>query len=157
MKALGSSSLGRAADLGPLFLRVGVGSVFAVHGWQKFDGGVANFADFLASLSVPLPEVVAWLQVVAEGVGGLLLILGLFTRFVVLPQIVIMIGAIWLVKSEVGFVVSDAAGAAYETALLSGLLCLLFIGPGRMSLDALLGLETSAQHVDSTQRPSVTA
>jgi putative oxidoreductase len=143
MRALGSS-LGRTADLGPLFLRIGVGLVFAVHGWQKFDGGVSNFAGFLQSLNVPLPEVVAWLQTIAEGVGGVLLILGLFTRFVTLPLIVIMVGAIALVKAEVGFVVAGGMGAELETALLVGLLGLLFIGPGRLSVDATLGMEGSA-------------
>lgn len=147
MKSLGSSPLGRQSDLGPLLLRVGVGVVFAWHGWQKFDGGVGNFAGFLESLNVPAPEVVAWLQVIAEGVGGLLLILGLFTRFVTLPLIAIMIGAIWLVKVDVGFIVPNAAGAELDTALLAGLLGLLLIGPGRLSLDAMLDLETSNIHV----------
>ena len=158
MKAVGSSALGRAADLGPLFLRVGVGSVFAWHGWQKFDQGVSGYADFLASLNVPLPDIVAWLQVVAEGVGGLMLVAGLFTRFVAIPLIVISIGAIWLVKTEVGFIVPDAAGAELDTALLGGELALLFLGPGRYSLDALLGMETSAVHLDTGRKaPPVAA
>ncbi|MDQ4007157.1 MAG: DoxX family protein [Actinomycetota bacterium] len=158
MKAVGSSAFGRAADLGPLFLRVGVGSVFAWHGWQKFDGGVSNFAGFLDSLGVPLPEVVAWLQVVAEGVGGLMLILGLFTRFVAVPLIAISIGAIYLVKVNVGFIVPDAAGAELDVALLGGELALLFLGPGRVSLDAMFGMETSATHLDTgRRRPPVAA
>lgn len=149
MKALGSSGVGKAADLGPLFIRLGVGAVFAVHGWQKFDAGVSNFAGNLDSLGVPFPEVVAWLQVAAEGIGGLLLILGLLTRFVTLPLIVVMVGAIWLVKIDVGFIVPDAAGAELDIALLSGLLGLLFIGPGRISADAMMGVETTAVHSSS--------
>jgi putative oxidoreductase len=78
---------------------------------------------------------VAWLITIAEGIGGLLLIVGLFTRLVTLPLIAIMIGAIALVKVDVGFIVSDAAGAELDTALLAGLLGLLFIGPGRLSID----------------------
>ncbi|MCA1695268.1 MAG: DoxX family protein [Actinobacteria bacterium] len=147
MKALGFSPLGRAADLGPLFIRLGIGLVFIWHGWQKFDGGVSNFARYLASLNVPFPEVVAWLQVIAEGVGGALVIVGLFTRIVTLPLIAVMVGAILLVKVDVGFVVADAPGAELETLLLAGLLGVLFIGPGRLSLDGVLGLETSAAHL----------
>jgi putative oxidoreductase len=155
MSYLGMSGIGRAADLGPLLMRAGIGTVFAVHGWQKFDGGVSNFAAYLDSLGVPLPEVVAWLQVLAEGVGGLLLVAGLLTRLVVLPLIAIMAGAILLVKVDVGFVVADATGAAYETALLAGLLGLLFIGPGRMSLDTLFGLEPGKEQAAAGKRSSL--
>ena len=158
MKSLGSTALGRSDYLGPLFLRVGVGVVFAWHGWQKFhDLGVANFAKFLGSLNVPAPEVVAWLQTAAEGIGGLLLIVGLFTRYVTLPLIAIMIGAIWLVKVNVGFIVTPVAGAELEVALLAGLLGLLFIGPGRLSLDSMFGLEPSAARVSHDRGASVDA
>jgi len=146
MRPLGDS-IGRAADLGPLLIRLGVGVVFAVHGWQKFDDGVSNFAGFLESLDVPMPEVVAWLQVAAEGVGGVLLVLGLFTRLVTLPLIAVMVGAILLVKVDVGFVVADVTGAELDVALLAGLLGLLFIGPGRYSVDAALGMEGTATPV----------
>lgn len=53
MKAIGSSVLGRLGDLGPLLLRVGIGAVFAAHGWQKYGDGVATFAVMLGELSVP--------------------------------------------------------------------------------------------------------
>lgn len=145
MRSLGSTALGRASDAGPLLMRVGLGTVFAWHGWSKFDGGVSNFAGFLDSLGVPAPEVVAWLQVMAEGIGGLLLIAGVLTRLVTLPLIAIMIGAITLVKAEAGFLVDGGPGASYETALLAGLLGLLFIGPGRLSVDAIIGMEGRAK------------
>jgi putative oxidoreductase len=146
MKPLGAS-IGRAADLGPLLIRLGVGTVFAVHGWQKLDADVSNFAGYLESLDVPLPEVVAWLQTLAEGVGGILLVLGLFTRLVTLPLIATMVGAILLVKDDVGFVEPDAMGAELDVALLAGLLGLLFLGPGRYSLDAIMGMEATATPV----------
>jgi putative oxidoreductase len=157
MRSIESSTKGRAGDLGSLFLRLGVGMVFAWHGWQKFDGGVENFAKYLSSLNVPAPEVVAWLQVVAEGVGGVLLIVGLLTRYVTLPLIAIMIGAIFMVKVDVGFIVQNRAGAELDVALLGGLLGLLFIGPGRLSLDAVLGLENRAKRVSKDRGASVDA
>jgi putative oxidoreductase len=157
MKTL-SSSVGRVADLGPLLMRVGIGAAFAYHGWLKFDGGVDNYAGFLDSLNVPLPDVVAWLQIMAEGIGGVLLIAGLFTRFVTLPLIGILIGAILLVKADLGFIVADGSpGFSYETVLLAGLLGLLFIGPGRYSLDAAIGLEGRARLAGAAHRPAVAA
>jgi len=137
-----TSSAGRLADLGPLLMRVGLGATFAYHGWLKLDGGVDSFAGFLDSLGVPLPDLVAWLQIVAEGIGGLLLVAGLFTRLVTLPLIGIMVGAILLVKDQLGFIVEGGApGFSYETVLLAGLLGLLFMGPGRFSVDSAVGLE----------------
>jgi putative oxidoreductase len=154
MKSLSSPS-GRITDIGPLLMRVGIGAAFAYHGWLKFDGGVSNFAGFLDSLNVPLSEVVAPLQIIAEGIGGLLLIVGLLTRFVTLPLIAIMIGAIFLVKDSFGFVVPDGSpGFSYETVLLAGLLGLLFIGPGRYSLDAVFGLAGQAKFARAAHRPA---
>jgi putative oxidoreductase len=95
--------------------------------------------------------------VMAEGIGGLLLIVGLFTRYVTFPLIAIMIGAILMVKVDVGFIVQGAAGAELDVALLAGLLGLLFIGPGRLSLDHLLGLETSTRRVSHDRGASVDA
>lgn len=144
MAKMASSAMGRFADLGPLFIRLGVGLVFTVHGWQKFDNGVSNFAGYLESLNVPAPELVAWLQTFAEGIGGLMLIAGVLTRLVTLPLIGILIGAILLVKVDLGFVVGDAPGGELDTAVIAGLLGLLFIGPGRFSVDHMMGWEASA-------------
>lgn len=145
------SFFARIADLGPLFLRVGIGLVFLMHGLQKFfDIGVSNYADFIGGqLGVPFADVVAPVQAFVEVVGGALLILGLFTRFTVLPLIVISLGAIMLVRDDIGFLTPSAnitgAGAELDTAILAGELCLLFVGPGRFALDAMLGWETSEQ------------
>ena len=157
MKSHNSSSLVPAGDLGPLFMRIGVGVVFAWHGWLKFDGGVSNFAGFLGSLNVPAPEVTAWLTMLAEGVGGLLLIIGLVTRYASLSLIAVMIGAIVTVKADVGFIVQGGAGAELDVALLAGLFGLLFIGPGRLSLDALIGRKSGAQNVSHDHRALVDA
>jgi putative oxidoreductase len=157
MKSRESFPFVRAEDLGLLLMRVGVGVVFAWHGWLKFDGGVANFATFLDSLNVPAPEVVAWLQVVAEGVGGVMLVVGLLTRYVTLPLIATMIGAIVMVKIDVGFIVQNGAGAEFDVALLAGLFGLLFIGAGRLSLDAVLGLEKRTPSISPDNHARVDA
>jgi len=64
------------------------------------------------------------------------------------------------VKVDVGFVVGDATGAELETGLLAGLLGLLFIGPGRLSIDGALGMETAVAPVGGkravTREPETT-
>ncbi len=149
MKSFGSM-MGRTADVGPLLLRIGIGVVFVAHGWQKFfDIHVSNYAAFIDGLGVPLSSVVSPVQAFVELVGGVLLILGLFTRFAVMPMIVISIGALWLIRQHIGFITPSVnppgAGAELDTAILAGELCLLFIGPGRYALDAMLGWERSEE------------
>lgn len=154
MRMLNFTALGRYADAGPLLLRLGVGTVFAVHGWQKLADGPDQFAGMLDGLGVPAPLLLAWLTTIAEGIGGLMLIIGVLTRLVVLPLIGVSVGAILLVKIDVGFIVADAPGGELDTALLAGTLCLLFLGPGRYSLDRVLGIERS---IGSTARASAAA
>jgi putative oxidoreductase len=100
---------------------------------------------------------VAWLVVIAEGVGGLLLIIGLLTRYVTLPLIALTIGAILMVKVDVGFIVQNGTGAELDVALLAGLFGLLFIGPGRLSLDAVIGHESGALSATHEHRARVDA
>jgi putative oxidoreductase len=157
MKFLRPSPSVRTEDLGPLLMRIGVGVVFAWHGWLKLDGGVGNFAGFLGSLNVPAPEVVAWLMVIAEGVGGLLLVVGLLTRYVTLSLIALTIGAILMVKVDVGFIVQNGTGAELDVALLAGLFGLLFIGPGRLALEAVVGWESGTPSVTQEHRARVDA
>lgn len=157
MSTITLSRSGRVADIAPLVLRVGVGLVFALHGWQKFSSGPVNFgATTLEPLGVPAPEIVAWLMTVAEGVGGVLLIVGLLTRLATLPLIAIMVGAIVLVKTNVGFLTPAGAGipgAELDTVLLAGAVTLLFLGPGRISLDAAIGYEHRVAIVRSAREP----
>lgn len=158
MKALGLTRFGRLADLAPLVLRLGVGLVFAWHGFQKFAGGPENFAGFLDSLGVPAPQIVAWLQTFTEGVGGLLLIVGLLTRLATLPLIVILLGAIVLVKDDIGLIAppgAPTAGAELDLALLVGLLAILLLGPGRISADHAAGIDRTVVVNEPTRRTSV--
>lgn len=144
MRALGLTPLHRLADLAPLFLRLGVGLVFLLHGWQKLTDGPSGFAGMLTGLDVPAPELTAWLVTIAELGGGALLLVGLLTRLATLPLIGTMIGAIFLVKTDIGFLSVGGAplpGAELDVALLVGLLALLVTGPGRLSADHALGIE----------------
>lgn len=143
MRALGLTAVGRIAPVAPLVLRLGLGIVFIAHGAQKMQAGPANFgATTLAGLGVPAPGIVGWLVALAELGGGLLVLLGLLTRLATLPPIGVMVGALVLVKSQVGLIAPEGAGAGAELdlALLTGLVALLIIGPGPVSLDRLLGV-----------------
>lgn len=144
MRALGLTAAGRLGPLAPLLLRLGLGVIFIAHGAQKMQAGPANFgATTLAGLGVPAPGIVGWLVALAELGGGLLILIGLLTRLATLPPIGVMIGALVLVKSDIGLIAPEGAGAGAELdlALLTGLVALLIVGPGPVSLDRLLGSE----------------
>lgn len=156
MRMLSLPPFHRFADLAPLFLRLGIGLVFVVHGWSKLSGGPSNFGGMLTGLGVGAPGLFAWLVTLAELVGGILLLLGLLTRLATLPLIAVMIGAIVLVKVDLGVIAPPDAGmpgAELDIALLAGLLALLMFGPGGVSVDRAVGIEPSV--VNERERTTV--
>lgn len=123
---------------GFLILRLAVGAVFAVHGWQKLTvmsvGGVAGF---FGSLGIPFPEIAALVVTLVELVGGVALILGLGTRLVGALLAIDMLVALLLVHLPNGFAVENG-GYEFVLVLLAASLFFALSGPGRLSLDARL-------------------
>jgi putative oxidoreductase len=128
----------------PLVLRLAVGLVMATHGWGKLTvmtpSGVAGF---FGSLGVPAPGIMAWVVTLVELVGGIALILGLFTRLSGVLIAITLAVAILLVKTKVGLVASGGpmAGAELELGHLAGALSLALTGAGALSLDQMLGID----------------
>ncbi len=127
-------------------IRICVGVIFAMHGYQKiFVQGIDNVTKFLGpgftpespGLGLPMPEVMAYLVSYAEFLGGICLILGLFTRCASLALTIVMIVAIFTVKAKIGLIGQRGTGYELDLALMSGCLALLFAGPGPLSLDKL--------------------
>jgi uncharacterized membrane protein YphA (DoxX/SURF4 family) len=128
-----------------IIIRLMVGAVFLSEGIQKFlfpaDVGAGRFE----KIGFPSPEIVAPFVGCFEIGCGALVLLGLFTRFAVVPLIVIMLTAIATTKIpillEQGFW-KMAHEARTDWSMLLGSVFLLIVGAGRLSLDARL----SAQH-----------
>ena len=80
---------------GPTVLRVFLGVVFVMHAYLALVIYTpAGAAAFNAKLGVPLPAVAAWFTILAHGLGGILLIIGLWTRWAALANAVVMLGAL---------------------------------------------------------------
>lgn len=121
---------------GHLFLRVVTGLAFFFHGYQKvFVMGLDGVTGFFTQLGIPLANVAAFLVSYGELLGGIALILGLFTHWVAKIDILILLGAIGFVHWAKGY---SAAAGGYEYALLLLAASVFFLvsGPGRYSLDA---------------------
>ncbi len=123
--------------LSPVPLRLAVGAVFIMHGSQKLFGsfggpGMAGVTGMVEHLGFAPAWLWAWLLAVTEFIGGLLLVLGLFTRYAALALTVDMGIAIYKVHLAHGFFAPQ--GVEFPLTLLAGLISLLFSGPGGLTL-----------------------
>jgi putative oxidoreductase len=116
-----------------LLLRLVFGILIMNHGYDKLmhfgdrHNTFMNFMGIGSTLSLAL-------VIFAEFFCGLFVILGLFTRLSVIPIIIVLIVAI--VKAHHNAIFGDAQPA---TLFLTGFLVLLFVGPGRASVDSMIG------------------
>ena len=120
-----------------LLVRLFVGYFFLETGWGKIHN-LDTFAERFAEWGIPAPAFNAALSAWTEFLGGLLIVLGLFTRLVSIPLFINMLVAVLAVRlKKVGglddFVELD------EPLYALSFLWLFFSGPGWVSLDHLLG------------------
>lgn len=96
----------------------------------------SGFAEMLASLHYPAPEVLAWGGIIAEGLGVILLFFGFATRLITIPLMVMMVLAIITVHWDNGYSCADN-GFAIPLMYLLILFSLFITGPGKISIDAI--------------------
>lgn len=103
--------------------------------WQDINA----IGDWFASMNIPAPHFQAYMAASTEMAGVILLILGLGTRFISIPLMIVMLVAIKTVHWSNGF---EAADNGYEIPLyyLIMLFVLFVYGGGRISVNYLLGL-----------------
>lgn len=116
-----------------LLLRCGLALVFLYHGYPKFFGKTAVFIS--AFERIGLPAYFVYVAGAIEVVGGLMLLLGLFTPVPALLLVLDMAAAMWKYNFNEGIY----AVREYELPLILGLaaLTLATTGAGRYSLDSL--------------------
>jgi putative oxidoreductase len=125
-------------------LRIGIGLILIPHGTQKLFGwfGGAGFTRFVQIFeSIGYKPGVLWVTLVAftELVGGLLLVLGLFTRAASLALVIFMIVAVHYTSAK-GFFWTQQ-GAEFPLLILLVGVVFLIRGGGDYSLDKKLGRE----------------
>jgi putative oxidoreductase len=96
-------------DLAALLLRVSTGGLFLAHaGLKLFVFTPAGTAGFFESLGFPGP--LAYLVIAAELLGGVALILGVWTRWVSLALVPVLLGSIYAPHGAAGFFFSNEGG-----------------------------------------------
>lgn len=101
----------RKDAVGLALLRVILGITFLIHGFSKFQGGIANTVGFFESLGIP--GFIAYIVASIELLGGIAMVLGLGTRVVAGLFALILVVATFKVKLGVGFL-GNGQMAGYE-------------------------------------------
>ena len=129
-----------------LVLRLVMGIGFCIHGWAKISKGTAGFGKLLAWIGIPFPQASAVVTSYTELIGGVVLILGIWTRFAVIPLAITMIVALFTINIHYGFSSIKTIGLTpagpvfgppgYEINLLymGGLFALFILGAGKWSV-----------------------
>jgi len=128
--------LTRAQWVPQLLVRLFVGYFFLESGWGKIHN-LDSFTGRFAEWGIPAPAFNAALSGWTEFLGGLLIVLGLFTRLVSVPMFINMVVATLAVKLKKVSGLDDFVELDEPLYALS-FLWLFFSGPGWLSLDHLL-------------------
>ncbi len=116
-------------DLASLVLRISVGSMFLLHGVGKplVVGMAAVISGFIAQ---GLPVWTAYCSVVVEIVGGIMLLLGLYSRVASLLLIPVSLG-ILVYHLPFGWVFHNTGGGwEYPQLILISLIVIFLLGTG---------------------------
>ena len=124
------------APYNDLFLRLVLGLGFFAHGWGKLLDP-AGVADFLGQEGYMWPTLMAWLLILTESLGGMLIALGLFVRPAAVAAMTFMLVAIFIQKWDNGFFYY-AGGYELDIVYFFIAFKLFAQGAGRFSLDERL-------------------
>ena len=127
---------------GLLLLRIVIGGTMFSHGAQKLFGwfgghGLRGTAGFFETMGWRLPLVMAFLAGLAE-TGGVAFALGFLTPLAALGIAVVMLNAIFVVHWKNGFF-NGNGGLEFPLALATVAVAVAASGPGRFSIDRLIG------------------
>jgi len=127
--------LDKHRDKGLLVLRVGIGIMFMCHGFPKLTAGPETWTKLGGALSDMgvnfAPAFIGFMAAISEFGGGLLLAIGLLTRLACIFLLCTMVVATGM------HLTNGDPFVKYSHALEAAILffSLLFIGPGKISLD----------------------
>ncbi|MDH3360863.1 MAG: DoxX family protein [Nitrosopumilus sp.] len=113
-------------------IRASIGAIFIVHSLKKFD---PTWQEWLVGIGVP-PELQLPIAL-TEFIGGVFLITGIFTRIAGVVFSIILLGAIFHVRWENGFFVSQG-GWEWDLVMLVAVFSIVAIGPGRIAIASLI-------------------
>jgi putative oxidoreductase len=135
---------------GLLLLRIVVGGIAFAHGAQKLFGlfgghGLRGTAGFFGSIGWRAPLLMAFLAGLGE-TSGLALAAGFLTPLAALGIATVMLNAIFAVHWKNGFF-NGNGGLEFPLTLATVAVAVAAIGPGRFSIDRLIGWDDNISGV----------
>src|SRR6266404_3843326 len=131
-----------------LLIRILVGWVFLSEGIQKFLFPDSLGAGRFVKIGIPWPQVMAPFVGVVEIVCGALLLVGLMTRLAAIPLLIDICVALYSTNiftlTKNGFW-STLHEARTDVSMLLGLIFLLLVGGGTLSLDARFSAKAASR------------
>ncbi len=122
----------------PLIGRILLSGLFLVSGYNKMMG-VAGTAGYFGKLGLPMPEVLVWVVIAIEVLGGLLIVIGWQTRLVAWLLAIFTVGTAVLGHKFWGIDPAQFNNQFTQflknLAIAGGFLMLAAYGPGRLSAD----------------------
>lgn len=109
-------------------VRASIGVIFIMHSIKKFD---PSWQQWLVGIGFP-PEMQLPIAL-TELIGGVFLVVGIMTRITSCILSVILLGAIFHIRWDNGFFVSQG-GWEWDLAMLTATLAIVVAGPGRISI-----------------------
>lgn len=122
--------------LGLFLIRLGIGIIFVNHGVMKLTNMGATIGFFNTVIPGPsaVVTVLAWVVALVETLGGIAMILGIYTRIAGWLLAAVMLFAVIFVKSKMPFVAGEI-----DLMLLVASLGIAVGGPGKLALCAGCG------------------
>ena len=130
------SLLNKLQSVSLLFLRLILAYGFYEPAMNKWND-INAVATWFESMGIPLPTLQAYMAASTESAGVVLLTLGLFTRLISIPLMVVMVVAVVTVHLPNGFSSGDNG---FEIPLYYFLMLFVLVahGAGKLSIDAFI-------------------
>jgi putative oxidoreductase len=115
--------------------RLLMSSLFIWAGYTKlFVYGPSGTSQYFASVHIPIPDVTAWIAIVIELIGGLMILVGFQTRWVALVLVIFCLITAFGVHLPVGDV-ANMTNFYKNLVMAGGFLYVFAYGAGPFSVD----------------------
>jgi len=129
---------------GTLLLRLVIGAVYVMHGYLALVVlGPQTVAGYVTRMGYPpaFGTVLAWYLIVAHLVGGVLIIIGLWTRWAALANVPPVASAVFLLHFRQGFFMTpvgptSVGGYEFSLTVLVATIALSLLGSGAACVDS---------------------